>query len=399
MADKINPEIDIHWAARKGDVTFISAYIKEGGSFYARDKHGNPPLHVACFYGNEEAVKSFLEAGVDPSAVNSMGVTPMFWAEKNGYERCVELLRRDYTMISSNRCSKDEFNEKKLTTMSKTEDIRMTPSAQKVTIPSRHAAGSGKNILKDKKFSARGEFEDSCVLSSPLEASQVSQEAQNDVHHWQLYHNGDGDAYYYDHLSGESKWVEETTDEKWVLYHDPASGYPYYLNSSGESVWAEPDCSSTLEGSVMDITDKPPPPPGSDAWDGECNAPPPQTAQKSRVLPSAPTAPTTPVPSCTPYLFNLESEGGHKELSSQFSQFGAMPTGVRTASSGSKELFHDHENEGVFQHFTIDFHQIEANLLLNSMTHKQGEITEPILSHMRMGVHVPGDAYEHRITK
>ncbi|CAM9905944.1 unnamed protein product, partial [Ectocarpus fasciculatus] len=68
--------IDIHDAAQQGNATAIEAYIRAGGNLYVQDNQGNPPLHVASWHGREASVAAFLDAGVDPSALNRLGQTP-----------------------------------------------------------------------------------------------------------------------------------------------------------------------------------------------------------------------------------------------------------------------------------------------------------------------------------
>jgi len=56
---------------------------------------GVTALHLACFYGQEEAVERLLQAGADPSAQarNATGLTPVDEAASTGQWKIVDLLQ------------------------------------------------------------------------------------------------------------------------------------------------------------------------------------------------------------------------------------------------------------------------------------------------------------------
>lgn len=47
----------------------------------------------AAYYGRAASVAALLGAGVDPDALNNAGQTPLYYAEENGHEDCLCLLR------------------------------------------------------------------------------------------------------------------------------------------------------------------------------------------------------------------------------------------------------------------------------------------------------------------
>ena len=129
--------MDIHRAARKGDVAALRRLLDEGASPHELDEHGRTPLHnllhvedtneddrVACFTllrdaganleartdgdphgstvlhyaansGSPGVLSLLLEAGVNLNVANSSNYTPLHWAARGDFRRateCVELL-------------------------------------------------------------------------------------------------------------------------------------------------------------------------------------------------------------------------------------------------------------------------------------------------------------------
>lgn len=47
----------------------------------------------ASWHGREASVAAFLDAGVDPAALNRLGQTPLYFAQQNEHDGCAMLLR------------------------------------------------------------------------------------------------------------------------------------------------------------------------------------------------------------------------------------------------------------------------------------------------------------------
>ena len=68
------PAVDIHTAARAGDLDQISALVAQSPELVnARDGRGNTPLHLAVQELKLESVKRLLAAGADVKAQNALG--------------------------------------------------------------------------------------------------------------------------------------------------------------------------------------------------------------------------------------------------------------------------------------------------------------------------------------
>lgn len=57
----------LHAAAARGDAAEIAQSIAAGASTSVRDPQGRTPLHVAAFFGRQEAARTLLRLGADPS--------------------------------------------------------------------------------------------------------------------------------------------------------------------------------------------------------------------------------------------------------------------------------------------------------------------------------------------
>ena len=90
-----SPELDIFEAAALGKVERLEELLAcTPGLARAWSVDGVTPLHLACFYGQEEAVECLLEAGADASvgAQNQPGSTPLHEAARSGHRNIVLLL-------------------------------------------------------------------------------------------------------------------------------------------------------------------------------------------------------------------------------------------------------------------------------------------------------------------
>jgi uncharacterized protein len=90
-----SPALDIFEAAalgKTGRVEELLVCMPELARAWSPD--GVTALHLACFYGQEEAAEHLLEAGADPSAQahNELGSTPLQEAARGGHRNVVLLL-------------------------------------------------------------------------------------------------------------------------------------------------------------------------------------------------------------------------------------------------------------------------------------------------------------------
>jgi uncharacterized protein len=75
-----NPMLDIYEAVGVGDLVQVSKLLQEKPELTTQfSPDGFTPLHLACFFGNEEIVDLLLEKGVDASLIsnNGMKVQPL----------------------------------------------------------------------------------------------------------------------------------------------------------------------------------------------------------------------------------------------------------------------------------------------------------------------------------
>ena len=66
----------VNEAAAAGDMATLQERIQEGENVNARDELGNTPLHVAAAAGHAQAVTALLQAGADSMATNKQGKRP-----------------------------------------------------------------------------------------------------------------------------------------------------------------------------------------------------------------------------------------------------------------------------------------------------------------------------------
>ena len=87
------PEPEIHWYARTGNIAGIKREIAKGVSVELEndDVWGSRPLHRAAANGNVEAIRYLISAGADVRAKNKLhGWLPIHYAAKHG---CAEAIR------------------------------------------------------------------------------------------------------------------------------------------------------------------------------------------------------------------------------------------------------------------------------------------------------------------
>ena len=81
------PDIDIHEAARIGNIEAIKQHLAAGTDVNARDSIGETPLHYA---NSKKIVELLIAKGADVNAKDEVGKTPLDWADGE----IAELLRK-----------------------------------------------------------------------------------------------------------------------------------------------------------------------------------------------------------------------------------------------------------------------------------------------------------------
>jgi hypothetical protein len=88
--------VNIHDAARTGDVSALRAFIKVGVSVDERDQNNLTPLHVAAARGHDPIVRTLIEQGADIEARDNLNQTPLHMAAWHGCDLVVRaLIERD----------------------------------------------------------------------------------------------------------------------------------------------------------------------------------------------------------------------------------------------------------------------------------------------------------------
>ncbi|MEX0677784.1 MAG: ankyrin repeat domain-containing protein [Pirellulales bacterium] len=67
-------------AIRRGDQALLESHLREGAPVNVRTSDGTTPLLLAALYGTPEAVRSLLDHGADPNAVNKNGASALVFA-------------------------------------------------------------------------------------------------------------------------------------------------------------------------------------------------------------------------------------------------------------------------------------------------------------------------------
>ena len=87
------PDIDIHDAARTGDIEVVKQYIATGADVDAKTAlEKGTPLDQAASWGHKEIVELLIAKGADVNAKDKRGQTPLHFASSRGYKEIVELL-------------------------------------------------------------------------------------------------------------------------------------------------------------------------------------------------------------------------------------------------------------------------------------------------------------------
>ena len=84
------PSVDIHDAARTGNIEAVKQHLAAGTDVNAKNDTGMSPLHEATRNGHKEIVELLIAKGANVNAKNGSGETPLDWAKVE----IAELLRK-----------------------------------------------------------------------------------------------------------------------------------------------------------------------------------------------------------------------------------------------------------------------------------------------------------------
>ena len=87
------PDIDIHGAARDGNIEAVKKALAAGTDVDAW-RYGTTPLHKAARNGQEEVVELLIAKGADVNAKNKDGWLPLDAAVINDHTEIADLLRK-----------------------------------------------------------------------------------------------------------------------------------------------------------------------------------------------------------------------------------------------------------------------------------------------------------------
>eukprot|EP00949_MAST-11_sp_MAST-11-sp1_P004635 g4635.t1 len=305
----------LHVAASKGQVGVVAFFCEFGIDMLdAVDVNGETPCHAAARSGNADCLQLLLETAADPNVKNRKGETALTIARKKSRRKsskCENILLAfdafdgmDMSRImevwntffeNALKASIHEPGSQK--SSAEVTELLAVPSlptfssaAQPSTVPSLPSFSSLPSSLFTPPFSHAPEIEEEWVLYYDAEAdcsywyNEATGESEwqyrdegasfsgaaghnNDEwsppamwawgEEWQrLRDEGTGHEYFYNELTGESQWAENSNPEAefrddgeaefrddWELLHDAESGCSYWHNrETGESSWqAAPD--------------------------------------------------------------------------------------------------------------------------------------------------------------
>ena len=87
------PSVDIHQAAKDGNIKAVKQHLADGVGVNAKQQDGFTPLHLAAFTDRMEVVELLIENGADVNAKDEDGGTPLLYATLSGHKETVDLLR------------------------------------------------------------------------------------------------------------------------------------------------------------------------------------------------------------------------------------------------------------------------------------------------------------------
>ena len=86
------PSVDIHKAAKEGNIEAVKQHLEAGVDVNTKDGEGQTPLHPAAEYGQKEVALLLITNGADVNAKTQIGVTALHGAATQDYSKIIELL-------------------------------------------------------------------------------------------------------------------------------------------------------------------------------------------------------------------------------------------------------------------------------------------------------------------
>ena len=71
------PSVDIHQAAKDGNIEAVKQHIAIGTDVNVMNNAGGTPLHMAVFWGRSEIAELLIDAGADVNVNGDTGFTPL----------------------------------------------------------------------------------------------------------------------------------------------------------------------------------------------------------------------------------------------------------------------------------------------------------------------------------
>ncbi|CAF4061778.1 unnamed protein product, partial [Rotaria magnacalcarata] len=129
FAQRRGPKTVLHEAATQGQRDVIKLLLVDPNcpDINSKNEEGNTPLHEACFFGRDEAVKILLQAGANWKFVNKFGWTSLHQAALGNCPSIVDLLinrgqadvdvRNPFNLYSPMHCAAACNNVETITTL------------------------------------------------------------------------------------------------------------------------------------------------------------------------------------------------------------------------------------------------------------------------------------------
>ena len=99
------PSVDIHDAAKAGDIEAVKQHLAAGSDVNTKDIDGRTPLHRAVSSGCREVAMLLITEGADVNAKDNYTSTPLHLAAGFGHKECVALLIANGATINVKRRS------------------------------------------------------------------------------------------------------------------------------------------------------------------------------------------------------------------------------------------------------------------------------------------------------
>ena len=98
------PSVDIHQAAKDGNIKAVKQHLADGVDVNAKQQNGFTPLHLAAFTDRMEVVELLIENGANVNAKDNVGGTSLHPAAAAGHKETVELLRSNTKQNVNESC-------------------------------------------------------------------------------------------------------------------------------------------------------------------------------------------------------------------------------------------------------------------------------------------------------